>query len=167
MLAPSSPEPATGFSPQEFRQALGSFATGVTIVTAATPAGEPVGLTVNSFNSVSMEPPLVLWSLSRRGASVPVFMTSEHFAVNVLAAEQRTLAERFATRGADRWAELCWRAGRGGAPILAGVAASFECRVKSRHDEGDHIVFIGEVLHCAHRVGAVPLLFIGGRFHAL
>mgnify|MGYP000887219856 FL=1 len=68
MLAPSSPEPATGFSPQEFRQALGSFATGVTIVTAATPAGEPVGLTVNSFNSVSMEPPLVLWSLSRRGA---------------------------------------------------------------------------------------------------
>jgi len=152
------------FSPLEFRAALGMFATGVTIVTARSTNGQVIGLTANSFNSVSLSPPLVLWSLARAAASMAVFSTGSHYAINVLAADQKTLAERFATRGADRWTGVTFDQGAGGAPLLHGAAATFECFNRSRYEEGDHVIFVGEVERCAHRVGASPLLFHGGRY---
>jgi flavin reductase (DIM6/NTAB) family NADH-FMN oxidoreductase RutF len=154
------------FSLPEFRTALGMFATGVTIVTARTPEGELIGLTANSFNSVSLSPPLVLWSLARAAGSLAAFSTGSHYAINILAADQQALAQRFATRGADRWAGVAFVQGAGGAPLLAGAAATFECFNRSRYEEGDHVIFVGEVEHCSHRAGASPLLFHGGRFYA-
>ncbi len=152
------------FSGAEFRNALGMFATGVTIVTARTAEGELVGLTANSFNSVSLDPPLVLWSLARAAGSMPAFSKGSHYAINILAADQRTLAERFALKGADRWAGVGFSEGVGGAPLLTGAAATFECFNRSRYEEGDHVIFVGEVERCSHRTGASPLLFHGGRF---
>jgi flavin reductase (DIM6/NTAB) family NADH-FMN oxidoreductase RutF len=153
------------FSAHEFRAALGMFATGVTIVTARTDDGQLIGLTANSFNSVSLSPPLVLWSLSRAAASMVVFSAGSHYAINVLAADQKRLAERFATRGADRWAGVTFDEGAGGAPLLHGAAATFECFNRSRYEEGDHVIFVGEVEQCAHRTGVAPLLFHGGRYY--
>ena len=153
------------FSAPEFRAALGMFATGVTIVTALAADGRVIGLTANSFNSVSLSPPLVLWSLSRAAASMSVFSAGSHYAINVLAADQKALAERFATRGADRWQGVTFDVGAGGAPLLHGAAATFECFNRSRYEEGDHVIFVGEVERCTHREGAVPLLFHGGRFY--
>ena len=153
------------FSQVEFRNALGMFATGVTIVTARTPEGQLVGLTANSFNSVSLAPPLVLWSLARAAASMSAFSTGSHYAINILAADQKALARRFATRGVDRFADVQFIEGVGGAPLLAGAAATFECFNRSRYEEGDHVIFVGEVERCTHRVGASPLLFHGGKFY--
>jgi flavin reductase (DIM6/NTAB) family NADH-FMN oxidoreductase RutF len=142
------------------------FATGVTIVTARAANGRLVGLTANSFNSVSLTPPLVLWSLSHAAASMAVFSSGSHYAINILAADQQALALRFATKGVDRWAGVQFAEGAGGAPLLAGAAASFECFNRSRYEEGDHVIFVGEVEHCSHRAGASPLLFHGGKFYA-
>lgn len=164
MNPPRQAQPPS-FSAQEFRAALGMFATGVTIVTARTAEGHVVGLTANSFNSVSLTPPLVLWSLSRAAASMAVFSAGSHYAINVLAADQKALAERFATRGADRWNGVTFTEGAGGAPLLDGAAATFECFNRSRYEEGDHVIFVGEVERCAHRIGASPLLFHGGRYY--
>ncbi|WP_298933546.1 flavin reductase family protein [uncultured Ramlibacter sp.] len=153
------------FSTPEFRAALGMFATGVTIVTALTPEGQPIGLTANSFASVSLAPPLVLWSLAQAAASLPAFRAGSHYAINVLAADQKALAERFALKGADRWSGVEFTAGISGAPVLAGAAASFECFNRSRYEEGDHLIFVGEVERCSRREGVSPLLFHGGRFY--
>lgn len=162
-LSPKARPPS--FSPPEFRVALGRFATGVTIVTARADDGRLVGLTANSFNSVSMEPPLVLWSLSRAAGSLAAFSAGSYYAINILAADQKELAERFATRGSDRWSDLSFSEGAGGAPLLTGAAATFECFNRSRYDEGDHVIFVGEVERCSHRAGASPLLFHGGKFY--
>jgi flavin reductase (DIM6/NTAB) family NADH-FMN oxidoreductase RutF len=153
-----------GFSAEEFRAALGMFATGVTIVTALDGEGRPVGITANSFNSVSLTPPLVLWSLSRAAASMTAFEQGSHYAVNILAADQKTLAERFSRRSANRFAGVAFHPGAGGAPVLEGSAAVFECRNRSRYEEGDHVIFVGEVEHCERRGGAQPLIFHGGRY---
>ena len=153
------------FSKSEFRTALGMFATGVTIVTARTAEGTLVGLTANSFNSVSLDPPLVLWSLSRTAASMPALQAGSHYAINILGADQQDLAMRFATKGVDRFAAVDFIDGVGGAPLLAGAAASFECFNRSRYDEGDHVIFVGEVERCTHRAGASPLLYHGGKFY--
>ena len=153
------------FSAREFRASLGMFATGVTIVTARTADGELVGLTANSFNSVSLAPPLVLWSLAQSAGSVVAFSNGLHYAINVLAADQQPLAERFAARGLDRWAGVDFSEGVNGAPLLRGAAATFECFNRSQYVEGDHIIFVGEVERCAHRADASPLLFHGGRFY--
>jgi flavin reductase (DIM6/NTAB) family NADH-FMN oxidoreductase RutF len=153
------------FSTQEFRAALGMFATGVTIVTARTAEGLVIGLTANSFNSVSLDPPLVLWSLAQGAASLPVFRAGSHYAINVLAKDQKALAERFAVRGAERWNGVKFAEGMGGAPLLEGAAATFECFNRSRYEEGDHVIFVGEVERCTHRHGASPLLFHGGRYY--
>ncbi len=142
------------------------FATGVTIVTARTATGELIGLTANSFNSVSLDPPLVLWSLARVAGSMPVLSAGSHYAINILAASQRTLAERFASKGADRFEGVAFTEGVGGAPLLAGAVASFECFNRSRYEEGDHVIFVGEVERCTHLPGATPLLFHGGKFYA-
>jgi len=152
------------FSGTAFRAALATFATGVTIVTARNAEGQPVGLTANSFNSVSLDPPLVLWSLSRQAGSMPAFERGSHYAINVLDAEQHALAERFSKKRADRFLGVAMREGASGTPILEGAAAVFECFNRSRYEEGDHVIFVGEVEHCAHRAGARPLIFHGGRY---
>ena len=141
------------------------FATGVTIVTARSTDGSLIGLTANSFNSVSLVPPLVLWSLARGAGSMPTLRAGSHYAINILAASQKELAERFATKNVDRWTDVQFLEGIGGAPVLAGAVASFECFNRSRYDEGDHVIFVGEVERCSHRPGAAPLLFHGGRFY--
>lgn len=159
--APRAPD----FSTAEFRASLGMFATGVTIVTARDDDGQLVGLTANSFNSVSLAPPLVLWSLSKNAGSMAAFAKGHHYAINVLAAEQQALAMRFATKGIDRWADVLYTEGSNGAPLLTGAIATFECFNRSQHDEGDHVIFVGEVERCFHHPGASPLLYHGGRFY--
>jgi flavin reductase (DIM6/NTAB) family NADH-FMN oxidoreductase RutF len=160
LLRPVTPS----FSSQEFRAALGSFATGVTVVTALDPSGKPVGLTANSFNSVSLSPPLVLWSLSKRAGSMSAFAKGSHYAINILAADQHLLAERFASKDVDRFAGVVCREGAGGAPVIEGSAAVFECFNRSQYEEGDHIIFVGEVERCERREGALPLIYHGGRY---
>lgn len=153
------------FSAYEFRSALGMFATGVTIVTACGADGKPVGLTASSFNSVSLTPPLVLWSLSHSTSTLTAFTQGSHYAVHILTVQQRFLAERFATRGIDRWEGVAYRTGLGGVPLIEGAAAVFECHNRSQYVEGDHTILIGEVLRCQHQPGASPLLYHGGMFY--
>ena len=164
MPSPAASPPPQAFTAAEFRAALGMFATGVTVVTARSADGGCIGLTANSFNSVSLEPPLVLWSLARRAATLPVFQRGSHYAINILAAGQHALAERFASRTVDRFAGVAWHEGLGGAPLLDGTAAVFECFNRSRYEEGDHVIFVGEVERCGCVAGASPLIFHGGRY---
>lgn len=149
---------------RELRRALGSFATGVTIVTTFTRERGAVGLTVNSFSSVSLDPPLVLWSLSRRSPSLAVFEAARHFAINVLAAGQQQLSNRFASPIPEKFSGVGWSAGLDGVPLLDGCTATFECRARYQLDGGDHVIFIGEVERFA-RCSKEPLLFLGGRYY--
>ncbi len=158
----SAPEPR--FDPRDYRRTLGSFGTGVTIVTAQTADGRRAGLTCNSFASVSLNPPLVLWSLVIHSPSLRIFQEATHFAVNVLARDQSELAMTFAKSGVDKFSSAVWWAGCGDAPVLDGVAASFECRNSYRYYGGDHIIFMGEVEHYTRRDAAEPLLFVKGQF---
>lgn len=151
------------FDPREFRRALGSFATGVTIITTRAPDGTPVGLTVSSFNSVSLDPPLVLWSLENNSLSLPVFRDAPHWAVHVLAADQDELSARFARRGATKFQGLTLETGVGGIPLLTGCTARFQCRNAFQYNGGDHLIFVGEVQKF-DRSDAPPLVFHGGRY---
>ncbi|HUU71710.1 MAG TPA: flavin reductase family protein [Burkholderiales bacterium] len=145
------------------RRALGAFVTGVTVVTTRNAAGEPVGLTVNSFNAVSLTPPLVLWSLSLRAASFKAFEQAGHFAVNVLAEDQREVSETFAKSGGEKFTDVAWRSGHAEMPLLEGTSASFICRNANRYPGGDHLIFVGEVLSFQqHRRG--PLAYVNGRY---
>lgn len=159
--APLAPD----FDAPQFRRALAQFATGVTVVTTLGPDGDLVGLTASSFNSVSLEPPLVLWSLSRQANSLQAFELHTHYSINVLAADQLALARRFAARGVDRFAGVPFRLGRGGAPVLEGCVAWFECFNRSRYEEGDHVIFVGQVEACGFAPGP-PLLFHDGELLA-
>ncbi|MDD3675609.1 flavin reductase [Thauera propionica] len=154
--------PGEDFS-RRFRNALGMFATGITVVTTRTPAGEPIGLTVNSFNSVSLEPPLIVWSLANDLPSRPLFEGCEYYAINVLAEDQMDLSQRFASRNGEKFAGLEIDAGQGGVPLLKGCCARFVCRNTVRHDGGDHIVFISEVVDFG-REERLPLLYFGGAY---
>ena len=147
---------------RHLRNALGTFATGVTIVTTHVD-GVDVGLTANSFSSVSLEPPLVLWSLAKRASSLPAFMQAGYFAVHVLASDQEHLSQLFATRGADRFAGLEVERGEASVPLLPGCAARFLCRSTFQYEGGDHIIFVGEVVEFEH-ASRPPLLFHGGRY---
>lgn len=149
------------FDQRGFRSALGRFATGVTIITARGADGRPVGVTANSFNSVSLDPPLVLWSLNRGSSSLDAYESADEFAIHVLGIEQEHLSNRFATRGADKFAGMA--IGERGVPLLDGCAARFRCRKVQRHDVGDHILFIGEVVDFSTREGA-PLLYLHGGY---
>jgi len=153
---------------RDFRNALGCFPTGVCLVTALAPDGQRVGMTANSFSSVSLEPPMVLWSLSRKASAAAVFRDAEYFAINVLAAGDEALASHFARSGADRFARSAERftAGLGGAPVLLGAAATFQCHSRHRYYGGDHIIIIGVVERYAYREAA-PLVFNAGRYAAL
>ncbi|SDG78616.1 flavin reductase family protein [Roseospirillum parvum] len=148
-----------------FRSALGLFATGVTVVTTGDGGGRTAGMTVNSFSSVSLDPPLILWCLGKGSPSQPVFEAAGHFAVNVLAAGQEALSTQFARPG-DKFAGVDWRPGRFGDPLIEGAIATFECRTTARHDAGDHLILVGQVAHFDHRDGE-PLLFFGGRYGRL
>jgi len=154
----------TDFDSLAFRRALGRFATGITVVTARASDGAMAGLTVNSFNSVSLEPPLVLWSLGRASPSHEVFERASHFAVNVLSAEQIALSNHFSRSGSDKFSGVEWSAGLHGAPLLVGCCAWFECRVAARHPGGDHTIFIGEVEKIRDDVKRAPLVYFGGEY---
>jgi len=151
------------FDPGEFRKALGAFATGVTIITTRTAEGVPLGLTANSFNSVSLNPPMVLWSLANSSASLEAFRKAEHWAVHVLATDQEALSARFATRGIDKFAGLEVDTGAGDVPLLRGCMARFQCRTAFQYEGGDHLIFVGEVL-AFDRTESAPLVFHGGRY---
>ena len=157
---------APTFSTPEFRSALGMFATGVTIVTARTAAGSLVGLTASSFNSVSLTPPLVLWSLAHRASTLATFREGSHYAINVLGANQQDLAMQFAGPSGHRFDGVHFTDGISGAPLITGAVAHFECFNRSRYDEGDHTIFVGEVERCGHSPGAAPLLYHGGKFYS-
>ncbi|MBC7548416.1 MAG: flavin reductase family protein [Polaromonas sp.] len=156
---------APDFSRTEFRTALGMFATGVTVVTARAADGSLVGLTANSFNSVSLAPPLVLWSLGQAASAMGALSQGSHYAINILAADQKALAEQFAGPRDQRWAGVEFSVGANGAPLLTGAAATFECFNRSRYEEGDHVIFVGEVERCHHQAAMSPLLYHGGKFY--
>lgn len=150
-----------------FRDALGMFATGITVVTTRAPNGQPIGLTVNSFNSVSLDPPLIVWSLSSNLPSVPIFESCEYYAVNVLAADQDELSNLFASRSDDKFAGLEFDEGMYGVPLLRGCCARFECRNTIRHPGGDHLLFVSEVVRFDHDEAHPPLLYWGGSYQRL
>jgi len=146
-----------------FRTALGNFATGVTIVTTRSAEGDDVGITANSFNSVSLDPPMILWSLGRKAWSLPAFLQCPYFAVHVLAADQDDLSQRFAKQGADKFAGLPIERGEGNVPLLTGCSARFHCRTEFMYEGGDHIIFVGKVLSFDTGTRA-PLLYHAGRY---
>jgi 3-hydroxy-9,10-secoandrosta-1,3,5(10)-triene-9,17-dione monooxygenase reductase component len=156
-------EPRNAVDARELRTALGAFPTGVTIVTTRTRSGDDIGLTVNSFSSVSLDPPLVLWSLSARSASRSAFAEAEYFAIHVLSAQQQELASRFARKEIDRFAGLDIERGLGDTPLLQGCAARFTCRRAHEYAGGDHVIIIGEIASL-ERFERPPLAFHGGKY---
>jgi len=148
---------------QAFRQALGAFATGVTIVTTRDAEGRPVGLTANSFNSVSLDPPLVLWSLALDSLNLPAFRQAPTWAVHILGAGQEALSARFASRGTDKFADLEFQEGPGGVPLLEGCAARFVCQATFEYEGGDHAIFVGRVLDLMLSP-TPPLVFHAGKY---
>jgi flavin reductase (DIM6/NTAB) family NADH-FMN oxidoreductase RutF len=167
---PIDPDPANELAsgssvidPRDFRNALGTFATGVTIITAAAADGKPFGLTCNSFASVSLNPPLVLWSLGMFSQALSVFQNASHFAVNVLGASQQALATKFAKSSENKFAGVEWTPGLGKAPILADSVANFQCRAANRYYGGDHVIFLGAVEAYTYN-HKEPLLFARGDY---
>ncbi|AMA59364.1 flavin reductase family protein [Bradyrhizobium sp. CCGE-LA001] len=167
---PAAPDPAnelasdsSSIDPRDFRNALGTYATGVTIITAAAADGKPYGLTCNSFASVSLNPPLVLWSLVVYSSSLTVFQNASHFTVNVLGASQQALANKFAKSSDDKFTGVDWTPGLGGAPVLADSVANFQCRSVNRYYGGDHVIFLGAVEAYTYSAKE-PLLFARGTF---
>lgn len=146
----------------DLRRALARFVTGVTIVTAAGPAGAPIGVTVNAFSSVSLDPPLVLWSLSGRSSRRPDFLAASHFAINVLGEAQQDLSTRFAGPPETRFCGVDWQLGLGGAPLLEGSLATFECAHAGQVPAGDHLLLLGRVERFQHRTGRPLVFFASG-----
>lgn len=151
------------FDARDLRHAFGSFGTGVTVVTARLAGGRMAGVTVNSFSSVSLEPPIVAWSLARTSPSLEVFDGAGYFVINVLALDQVALARRFASPISDKFFGVAWEEGLCGQPVLADCAASLQCRVVGRHAIGDHYMYLGGVEHYAH-APRPPLLFQRGSY---
>jgi len=158
--------PLAGVSAEEFRRACGRFATGVTIASVLDESGMPHGLTVSSFCSVSLDPPLVLICLGRETASLETFRNAKHFGINVLAQDQRGLSERFARKGHDRFDGLEWTSGETGVPLLAGAIAQMECEVVQRIPAGDHDIFVGEIVNARVHKGE-PLIHFSSRYSKL
>jgi flavin reductase (DIM6/NTAB) family NADH-FMN oxidoreductase RutF len=154
------------FDARRFRDALGDFATGVAVITARAANGQPVGVTINSFASVSLDPPLVLWSLGLHSPSLAVFESCSHYAVNVLAADQAEFSQRFAQSKDDKFAGIETELGAGDTPLLPGCCAWFECRNELRYPGGDHVILVGYVEGFC-REEKSPLIFHGGRYRAL
>jgi flavin reductase (DIM6/NTAB) family NADH-FMN oxidoreductase RutF len=167
---PTHPDPANELAsdhspidPRDFRNALGTYATGVTIITAAGADGKPYGITCNSFASVSLNPPLVLWSLVLYSSSLSAFQNASHFAVNVLGISQQALANKFAKSSDDKFAGVEWTHGLGDAPLIVGSVANFQCRAVNRYYGGDHVIFLGAVEGYSYNKSE-PLLFARGGY---
>lgn len=152
-----------GFDPQAFRAALGTFTTGVTIITTRTQDGESIGITVNSFNSVSLSPPLVLWSLAKSARSLPAFSDANFWNVHVLSADQEALSGQFARQCEDKFAGVELEDGISKAPLLKDCTARFQCRTAFSYEGGDHIIFVGEVMAYDHSERP-PLVFQSGQY---
>lgn len=150
-----------------FRDACGAFATGVMVATCTAGGGRPVGVTVNSFSSVSLEPPLVLFCLARDAVTWQAFAAAEHFALNTLGEGQQALSDRFAAIGAALFDDVAWRPGALGQPLLAGASAALECTLAERRAAGDHDVFLGRVKHAFVGDGVRPLLYYRGSYAGL
>ena len=152
---------------RELRQVLSTFVTGVTVVTTVDRDGRPHGVTANSFNSVSLDPPLVLFSLDRRAFSLWDFLSTGHFAVNILAEDQHELSDRFARTMSDKWSGVEWQTWDHGCPILAHCHANFECSIAYTYAGGDHVIFVGRVERMAYDDARRPLLYYRGAYHRL
>jgi len=148
---------------RHLRNALGRFVTGVTVITTRAADGKLEGLTANSFAAVSLDPPLVLWSLRDTSASLPGFESSGYFAVNVLGAWQYSLCQHFAKRSEDKFKNVVHAPGLGGCPLLFGALATFECSKETSVVGGDHVVFFGRVQRASYRDGE-PLIYSAGKF---
>ena len=149
--------------PRDFRNALSMFATGVTIITTRTASGEPVGITANSFNSVSLDPPMVLWSLAKNAYSLPVFQEAKEWNVHILSNEQEALSNKFAKKGEDKFAGITLDAGVTQSPLLPGCSARFQCKTMFEYEGGDHIIFVGEVV-AYDQNPTPPLLYLSGNY---
>jgi flavin reductase (DIM6/NTAB) family NADH-FMN oxidoreductase RutF len=162
-------DPSQAFSTQEFREALGLFATGIAVVTATTEGRDRIGATVSSFNSVSLDPPLVLFSMARSSRAFPAWQSVAHFAVNVLAEHQDATSTKFARALGDKWEGARYVEGENGAPLLRDSLASFECARYANYDGGDHIIIVGRVLavRLRRRADAVPLIFFRSKYRRL
>lgn len=148
---------------RQFRDALGAFATGVTVVTAKDAEGKPVGATANSFSSVSLDPPLVLWSVAKTANCFDAFMQARHFAIHILHSDQENISRLFATKEADKFASLQWHENAGGAPLLEDYSVRFECTTEHLHEGGDHIIIVGRV-HEMDAKDCEPLGFYKGKY---
>lgn len=156
-----------GSDPRTLRDAMGCFATGVTIVTAIDAEGTPVGLTANSFTSVSLDPPLLLVCIANSAGTAPTLREAGHFGVNVLQIGQQPASNRFATRGEDRFANLPWAPGQTGVPLLGSSLVSFECQRESLHEAGDHFILVGRVVRAQFEPHRDPLLYFRGKYRRL
>lgn len=163
----TSGEYRSGHDPRTLRDALGCFATGVTVVTCLDTDGQPAGLTVNSFTSVSLDPPLLLVCLAKRAASAEALVGASHFAVNVLQTGQQPASIRFSTRDQDRFGATPWSTGEAGAPILRDSMGVFECARHAVHDGGDHHILIGQVVKATFDAKLDPLLYFRGSYRRL
>lgn len=149
---------------KEFRNALGGFATGICVITAAPENEAPFGMTINSFSSVSLDPPLILWSLQNNSECFNAFDSTDRFAVNILSTEQQDLSNRYAKKGDHALADEHFRIGKTGSPVLRGALTTFECKVWARYPGGDHVILVGEVLEMSTRPTGKPLLFHKGKY---
>ena len=161
------PDYKQGSDARTLRDALGCFATGVTVVTTMTAEGEPVGLTANSFTSVSLDPPLLLVCIAKSSSSLKTLESAERFAVNVLHIGQQPVSNLFAKPGQDRFAETPWQQGQHGSPLLTGALANFECARFDMHDGGDHIILVGKVERAKYEPRRDPLLYFKGKYRRL
>lgn len=157
----------TGHDPRTLRDALGCFATGVTVVTALDGEGRPAGLTVNSFTSVSLEPPLLLVCVHKQATSAEALVGAANFAINVLQTGQQPASITFSTRGEDRFGCTPWSAGESGAPILGDSLCVFECERFAVYEGGDHHILVGQVVKASFDAGLDPLLFFRGKYRRL
>jgi flavin reductase (DIM6/NTAB) family NADH-FMN oxidoreductase RutF len=164
---PTSGEYRSGHDPRTLRDALGCFATGVTVVTCVSDDGIPAGLTVNSFTSVSLDPPLLLVCLAKQAASAAPLTAAQSFAINVLQTGQQPASIRFATRDEDRFGTTPWSRGEGGAPILEESLGVFECERYAVYDGGDHHILVGRVVKASFDASLDPLLYFRGRYRRL
>jgi flavin reductase (DIM6/NTAB) family NADH-FMN oxidoreductase RutF len=152
---------------EAYRRALSQFATGVAVITTLNNDGAAIGLTMSSFNSVSLDPPLVLFSVDRRALSLPAMLSARGYAVNILARDQEALSNQFARSLDDKWKNVMHFSGYADSPLLHGALAHFECEPYAHHDGGDHVIFIGRVVRFSERQDAEPLIFFRGQYRSL
>src|SRR5688572_20756745 len=157
------------FDVRAFRRSLGQFATGVAVITAQNPGGEAVGMTMSSFNSVSLDPPLILFSVDRNAYSLPEMLEAKGYAVNILSRGQEHLSNQFAKALSDKWAAVEHTLGHTEAPLIHGALAHFEREPYAHYEGGDHVIFVGKVLSfsASENPKDQPLIFWRGKYHAL